>query len=42
MERIHRIATQAEGLLNEIWEQIGVAIFRPVEITFIAEFVQAV
>ncbi|XP_071573305.1 uncharacterized protein [Temnothorax nylanderi] len=42
MERIHRIATQAEGLLNEICEQIGVAIFRPAEITFIAEFVQAV
>lgn len=41
MERIHRIATQAEGLLNETWEQIGVAIFRPAEITFVAEFVQA-
>lgn len=41
MERIHRIATQADGLLNDICEQIGVATFRPAELAFIAEFVQA-
>lgn len=40
MERIHRIATQTENLLNETWEQIGVAILKPAEISFVAEFVQ--
>jgi hypothetical protein len=37
-DRIHRIATKAEGLLYETYQEIGVAIFRPEEIAFVAEF----
>jgi hypothetical protein len=41
MEKVNLIDNQADGLLNEICELIGVTVFRPAEIALVAEYVQA-